>query len=176
MKHVSKFTWLVFGLVLIGGGCMVAGEEVVEEEAVMEVQVVEVTVDSNGQGMVEEVENEDAATEDVEGNIEEQETEETSNVVQEEVTAIDASFTMTAGNFFFEPSTMRVKAGDTVNVFFSENSGTHDLTIDEIGFSERVVDGGSMTFTAPSTPGSYAYYCSIGSHRALGMEGVLIVE
>ena len=36
-------------------------------------------------------------------------------------------------------------------------------------------DIGTITFV-PLEPGEYVFYCTIGSHRQLGMEGRLIVE
>ncbi len=174
MKNVSKYLWLIFGLVLIGAGCSGTDDSGLTIDEDGSVRVVEVTVGDDG-STVEEVGDGIAPAREGGGS----EVEDALKGDDEPIggdPAIDANFTMKSGNFFFEPSSMRVNAGDTVNIFFSENAGTHDFTIDEIGFSQKVVDGGSMTFTAPSTPGSYAYYCSIGSHRALGMEGVLIVE
>lgn len=37
-------------------------------------------------------------------------------------------------------------------------------------------ESGSVTFTAPSSPGSYPYLCSFPAHCASGMHGVLIVK
>jgi azurin len=37
-------------------------------------------------------------------------------------------------------------------------------------------ESGSVTFTAPSTPGSYPYLCSFPAHCGAGMNGVLIVK
>jgi plastocyanin len=180
MKNVSKYFWLMFGLILIGGGCSSpeeatlpaddgAGVEVVEVEGEDDSGGVEVTEEDDGTGI--SAPDVDTGSDDIADALQGSDEEPIGGDP-----VVDANFTVTSGNFFFEPSSMRVNAGDTVNLFFAENSGTHDFTIDEIEFSQKVVDGGSMTFTAPSTPGSYAYYCSIGSHRALGMEGVLIVE
>ena len=95
---------------------------------------------------------------------------------REEQTQSAIHTNMLSGNFFFTPDVLRVNPGDSVSITFTENAGFHTFVIDEIGFKETVVEGGTITFTAPSEPGSYAYYCDVGSHRALGMEGVLIVE
>jgi azurin len=37
-------------------------------------------------------------------------------------------------------------------------------------------ESGSVTFTAPSTPGSYPFLCSFPAHCGGGMNGVLIVK
>lgn len=83
---------------------------------------------------------------------------------------------MTSGNFFFEPSTITAKAGQEVTLTFTENDGFHTFVIDEIDFKTQVAKDKAVTFTVPDQPGSYAFYCDVGNHRAAGMEGVLIVE
>jgi plastocyanin len=81
-----------------------------------------------------------------------------------------------AGNFFFKPNIVEAKAGQKVNVTFSKNAGFHTFVIDEIKTKATINEKGTITFTAPTKPGSYKFYCDIGSHRANGMEGTLIVK
>lgn len=83
---------------------------------------------------------------------------------------------MEAGNFFFKPAKITAAPGQKVNITFTKNSGFHTIVIDEIGFKASVAEGATVSFTAPTSPGSYAYYCDVGNHRAFGMEGVLVVE
>ncbi len=83
---------------------------------------------------------------------------------------------MQSDNFSFSPKTITAKAGDRVRIVFSMNSGFHTIVIDEIGLKATVAQGESITFTAPSKPGTYAFYCDVGSHRANGMEGSLIIK
>ena len=83
---------------------------------------------------------------------------------------------MESGNFFFSPSSITAEPGQEVVISITENSGTHTFVIDEIGYKSGVSTGDTLSFTAPTEPGSYSYYCDVGSHRALGMEGTLIVE
>ena len=83
---------------------------------------------------------------------------------------------MEAGNFFFSPDVIAAEPGQEIELTFESNSGTHTFVIDEIGFSTGVSVNKTVTFIAPTDPGSYAYYCDVGSHRALGMEGTLIVQ
>ena len=89
---------------------------------------------------------------------------------------VAASFSMDSGNFFFSPSSLSVEAGQEVSITFASNSGTHTFVIDEIGLNESVAAGKTITFTAPSQPGTYEYYCDVGSHQQLGMEGTLTVQ
>lgn len=83
---------------------------------------------------------------------------------------------MTSGNFFFDPAIITASPGQNVSISIASNEGTHTFVIEEIGLKKQITTGTVVTFTAPTTPGSYAYYCDVGAHRKLGMEGVLIVK
>jgi plastocyanin len=83
---------------------------------------------------------------------------------------------MKSGNFFFEPANITAEAGQKIEVTFTENTGFHTFVIDEIDLNAQIEEGETITFTAPEEPGSYAFYCDVGNHRAAGMEGVLTVE
>jgi len=87
-------------------------------------------------------------------------------------------FTVNGSNFAFAPSTITVKKGDRVRITFKDDDGFHDLRIDgyDVGTS-RVQTGQEsvVEFTADKA-GSFAYYCSVGQHRANGMKGTLIIE
>lgn len=79
----------------------------------------------------------------------------------------------------FSPVAISLTKGETVKITF-KNTGTlpHNLTIAELGVSTKTVGGGeedSVTVTADKT-GSYAFYCSVGTHRAQGMEGKVEVK
>ncbi len=87
-------------------------------------------------------------------------------------------FTVIGKKFSFSPATLTVQKGDKVKITFQNTDGFHDFKIDEYGVAtaqqqspaEAVVE-----FTADKA-GSFAYYCSVGEHRALGMVGTLVVE
>ncbi len=86
-------------------------------------------------------------------------------------------FTVTGSNFSFSPTALTVKKGDQVKIIFKNVGGTHDFVIDEFSVATKRISGGaedSVTFTADKT-GTFEYYCSVGSHRAMGMKGQLIV-
>ncbi len=88
------------------------------------------------------------------------------------------SFTVNGKSFSFSPSEIKVKKGDTVKITFKDTDGFHDLVIDEFNARTSRINGGEaaeMTFVADKT-GKFEYYCSVGSHRAKGMTGTLIVE
>lgn len=88
----------------------------------------------------------------------------------------DVEVNMETANFSFTPNVINASPGDRVSVTFSKNSGFHTFAIDEVGVEFAIAEGEKLNFTAPDAPGSYPFYCSIGSHRSMGMEGTLIVK
>ncbi len=88
------------------------------------------------------------------------------------------SFTVTGQNFSFTPSTITVNKGDTVKITFKNTQGFHDFKIDEFGAATKQAqapDTEVLEFVATKS-GSFEYYCSVGSHRSMGMKGTLIVK
>ena len=88
------------------------------------------------------------------------------------------SFTITGQNFSFAPSTITVKKGDRVKIIFKNAGGFHDFQIDEFKIATKQIRGGAeeaVSFVADQA-GSFEYYCSVGTHRAMGMHGTLVVE
>jgi len=87
-------------------------------------------------------------------------------------------FTVTGANFSFDPKEISVKKGDTVKITFKNAEGFHDFVIDELKVNSGRIQGGSekiVEFTADKT-GEFQYYCSVGTHRANGMWGMLKVQ
>ena len=88
------------------------------------------------------------------------------------------TYIITAKNFEFSESEIKVKLGDRIKVVLNIEEGYHDFVIDEFGVkTEKLEQGqsGSIEFIADKQ-GEYEYYCSIGTHRQMGMRGKLIVE
>lgn len=94
------------------------------------------------------------------------------------VTPGEFSATIIGGNFYYDVPEIRVTEGDEVTLTLRSAEGTHDFVIDELNVQSEVIKtDGETTFTfIADKAGSFNYYCSIGSHRANGMEGLLIVE
>jgi plastocyanin len=87
--------------------------------------------------------------------------------------------TVSGFSFGYEPSTLTVEAGEEIELTFVSEDTMHDFVIEGTDIATEVIQGGEQTiieFTAPEEPGEYTFYCSVGNHRALGMEGTLIVE
>ena len=87
-------------------------------------------------------------------------------------------FTVTGSNFSFAPNAISVNKGDTVKITFKNANGTHDFKIDEFNVATARIQGGqqeTVTFVADKS-GSFQYYCSVGTHRQMGMFGTLTVK
>lgn len=86
--------------------------------------------------------------------------------------------TVTASNFKFSPTEIKVNKGDKVKIILKNTQGFHDLVIDEFNVQTKSIGAGledTVEFTADKA-GTFEYYCSIGNHRAMGMVGKLIVQ
>lgn len=87
-------------------------------------------------------------------------------------------FDITASNFRFSESEIRVKRGDEVKIRLSNTEGMHNWVIDEFNAKTETITAGQsaeVTFVADKT-GTFEYYCGIGNHRQMGMKGNLVVE
>ena len=88
------------------------------------------------------------------------------------------TFTVTGSNFSFVPNTLSVNKGDTVKITFKNSGGMHNFKIDEFGVATEQLESGDSTtvqFVADKT-GTFQYYCSVATHRAMGMWGTLTVH
>ncbi len=94
------------------------------------------------------------------------------NMMEAEVITVEGA------NFKFLPDTITVKKGQKVQIMFKNVEGFHDFVIDEFDVrTAKLQAGGEETveFT-PTEAGTFEYYCSVGTHRQMGMVGTLIVE
>lgn len=88
------------------------------------------------------------------------------------------TFNVDGKNFSFTVKEMKVKQGDTVRIVFTSVGGFHDWVLDEFHARTKQIPSGqsdTIEFVA-SKKGTFEYYCSVGSHRMMGMKGTLIVE
>ena len=86
----------------------------------------------------------------------------------------EKDFTVEGSNYKFAPSTLTV---NKVKITFKNSGGFHDFVLDEFGVKTKVIPSGqsaTVEFTADKT-GTFDYYCSVGNHRAMGMQGTLTV-
>lgn len=89
------------------------------------------------------------------------------------------SITLNAFEFGYDNATLKLKAGEKVKLTFN-NTGKmkHDYVIEGTSIRTPVIEAGKSTtleFTAPAK-GAYKGFCSVGAHRAAGMENTIVVE
>ncbi|HVS79795.1 MAG TPA: cupredoxin domain-containing protein [Candidatus Paceibacterota bacterium] len=92
--------------------------------------------------------------------------------------AAEKTFTVSGKNFTFTPSTITVNKGDKVKIVFQNTEGTHSFQIDGYNVGTQTIAAGqeaTVEFTADKA-GSFQYYCSVGTHRQMGMVGTLVVQ
>ncbi len=90
------------------------------------------------------------------------------------------TFDVDAADYSFAPNAMAAEAGEDITVNL-KNVGQrrHDIVFEldnnRVEASSQIMGGEttSMSFKAPAAPGEYVFYCSVGQHRAMGMEGKL---
>jgi len=102
----------------------------------------------------------------------------TENMMGGNAAGVAKEFTVVGSNYKFSLAEIKVKKGDLVKINFRSESGFHDFKIDEFGARTKQLQAGgteTISFVADKT-GTFEYYCSVGSHRATGMVGKLIVE
>ncbi|HTM68804.1 MAG TPA: cupredoxin domain-containing protein [Candidatus Binatia bacterium] len=85
---------------------------------------------------------------------------------------------VTAKNFAFDPSEIRVKQGEKIKLTLVNSDGRHGIGIPAFNVSLKPAEGesGSTVFIADKA-GTYPFFCDVfcgSGHR--GMKGTLIVE
>jgi len=110
-------------------------------------------------------------------------TEKVSEVVEEKIVETK-TFRILGENFKFiidgsrENPDLVVNEGDKVKIEFKSRQGFHDWVVDEFSARTKQVkdeESSSVEFVADKK-GTFEYYCSVGSHREMGMKGKLIVN
>jgi plastocyanin len=87
-------------------------------------------------------------------------------------------FTVHGKNFSYDVANMKVNEGEMVKITFINDVGTHDLVVDGYNARTKVLQAGqseTIEFLAEKA-GTFEYYCSVGTHRQMGMKGTLTVE
>jgi plastocyanin len=90
------------------------------------------------------------------------------------------AITATEQDFSISLSEDHLKAGSYTITVVNNGSSTHDLAVEEDGTtkatSDKVSPGGKTTLTVDLDAGKYVFYCSVGNHRAMGMEKTVQVQ
>jgi plastocyanin len=80
------------------------------------------------------------------------------------------------------PSALTLKPGTYTFQVHNVGQFPHDLHVatsadgTEMAASAVILAGQSNSFTVTLRPGSYTLWCSVDSHRSLGMEGTLTIQ
>lgn len=96
-----------------------------------------------------------------------------------EANSVVKEITVTGNEYSYSPNSLTLQKGEQIKLSF-KNAGNlpHNLLIDELGVATKTVKGGdsdTVTFTADKS-GTFKFYCSVGNHRAQGMEGMTTVK
>lgn len=88
------------------------------------------------------------------------------------------TITVEGGMFYFKPSEIKVKKGETVKITLTSKEGSHDFVIDKLNVSSSRISSDNSTTVeiTPDRTGSFQFYCSVSNHKQMGMIGTLIVE
>jgi plastocyanin len=92
----------------------------------------------------------------------------------------DGTLTAKEGDFTIDLGTTTLKAGPYVVKVDNTGNATHDLVVEQNGAklagTSKIAPGGSASLSVTLKPGSYVFYCSVGNHRAMGMETTVTVQ
>ena len=181
------FLVAIFTLVVTASGCSQfkrSSDEEVEDQT-----TVEEDTDSSEDMSTEENDvmtgdssDEDVAAEDEDSSNEDSEEKETESPAPPQVTppakSEVKSFSMTAKQFEFTPSTITVNEGDTVRLNITSTDVTHGFALPEFGVNKVLPPNSQTTveFVA-SKKGTFGFFCSVscGSGHT-HMEGTVVVK
>ena len=94
--------------------------------------------------------------------------------------AVEAqAVTASEGEMYIELSQDSFSPGEVTIEVVNEGNATHDLVVErdgaDVAASDTIGPGQSTTLTVTLEAGEYVFYCSIGNHRAMGMETTVTV-
>jgi plastocyanin len=85
-----------------------------------------------------------------------------------------------AQDFSFELDSDSLAAGEQTFELTNKGSASHDLVVErdgeDVAKTEIVGPGQTASVTTALEPGEYVIYCSVGNHRAMGMEVTVTVS
>lgn len=88
------------------------------------------------------------------------------------VTPTPSSDTIVMKNFAYQPPSLTVAPGAKITVI-NEDRAPHTVTATDHSFDSGIIHGGQRgEVTAPTTPGTYPYICTVHPY----MKGTLIVQ
>jgi plastocyanin len=92
----------------------------------------------------------------------------------------DGTLTAKEADFSIDLGTTSLKAGPYLVKVDNTGNATHDLVVEQNGSkiagTSPISPGQSASLSVTLKPGTYVFYCSIGNHRAMGMETDVTVQ
>jgi plastocyanin len=88
-----------------------------------------------------------------------------------------ASLELEADDYYFEPTFVKVKAGEKVTITLkNEGSATHTFTSTGLSIDQQVAPGKSAKFTVtvPSSGNAFQFHCNF--HQSMGMQGAFYTK
>jgi cytochrome c oxidase subunit 2 len=171
MKHLW-FVSLALAITLTGAGCAQKAENAADRAADRATNVIENTAEKAAEEAAEVAKD---AAEDATQTVKEKVADEVREVAD---TIETKTIEMTAKQFEFDPSTIRVKKGTPVKLLITSTDVTHGFSIPDFNVSATLVPKKTTTveFT-PDKTGTFPFSCNIicGSGH-VDMKGTLIVE
>jgi plastocyanin len=87
--------------------------------------------------------------------------------------------TATEADFSISLDSTDLTAGDYEIQVVNDGGATHDLVVEkdgeDVAKSDTIAPGDTGAVSVSLEPGEYVFYCSIGTHRAMGMEVTVTV-
>ena len=80
------------------------------------------------------------------------------------------------GSLKFDQSELTAPAGEVTFAYDNPSQVPHAFAIDDVEGATDTITESKGEVTVELEPGSYTYFCPVGSHRQAGMEGTLTVE
>jgi plastocyanin len=77
----------------------------------------------------------------------------------------------------YDSTSVEASAGEVTIEYTNDSGLPHNVTLEDVdGGATDTIESGSTNVTVSLEAGEYTFFCSVGDHRANGMEGTLVVN
>jgi plastocyanin len=80
------------------------------------------------------------------------------------------------GSLKFDQTELTAQAGEVTFSYDNPSQVPHAFAIDDVEGATDTITESTDEVSVQLEPGTYTYFCPVGSHRQAGMEGTLTVE
>lgn len=84
-----------------------------------------------------------------------------------------------ASEFSFTPTSLNAGKGEKVRIWLTNNgTSVHNISVPDANLISEDADPGDKVYLdfVSDKPGSFSFYCGMGGHKDLGMNGIIIVK